>query len=81
MNKAFEGELQMNALRTLHPICKVPGFRDIFYDEHKFTAKTFDIYVKEIIDMFNRGASGEWETFINSCSSIVAFVDAFPERV
>ena len=36
MNRTYQGELQMNALRTLHPLCKSPGFRDIFFDEHKF---------------------------------------------
>jgi len=51
-NKEFEGDLQMNALRTLHPLCKSPGFRDICFNEHKFTASTFDGYVKEAKRLF-----------------------------
>lgn len=34
MNRTYEGELQMNALRTLHPLCKSENFREIFFSEH-----------------------------------------------
>jgi len=83
MNKDFGEDLQMNALRTLHAICRVPGFKQIFEEEHKFPAATFDTYVKEIIHMFTESlkpGSENWQTFINANGSIVAFCSAFPER-
>ena len=54
MNKQFEGDLQQNALRTLHPLMKVEeGFATICYDQHKFTKSTFDNYTKELLILFN----------------------------
>ena len=81
-NKEFEGELQMNALRSLHPLMKTPNFRDICFNDHKFTKSTFDGYEKEAISMFNLSLDGRdnWSEFSNACGSITAFVDAFPER-
>ena len=84
-NKEFEGDLQMNALRTLHPLCKVPGFRDICFNEHKFTPSTFDSYVKEAKRLFSlsiaKSGEEDWTLYVNACSSMVAFADAFPERL
>lgn len=41
----------------------------------------FDTYLKEITEIFTDSLNkSEWETFINSCSSISAFVDVFPEK-
>jgi hypothetical protein len=47
MNRTYAGDLQMNALRTLHPLCRSPNFRSICIDEHKFPAAVLDTYVKE----------------------------------
>lgn len=81
-HKEFSGDLQMNALRVLHPLCRVPGFRDICLNEHKFTPSTFDNYVKEAQLMFKEGLKTEdWAQYTNACSSMIAFVDAFPERL
>ena len=84
-NKEFTGDLQMNALRTLHPLCKSPGFRDICFNEHKFTASTFDGYVKEAKRLFQTSIAlkgqEDWTLYVNASSSMVAFVDAFPERL
>ena len=84
-NKEFEGDLQMNALRTLHPLCKVPGFREICFNEHKFPPSTFDGYVKEAKRIFElsiaKSGQEDWNLYVNACSSMVCFVDAFPERL
>lgn len=82
-SKEFGGELQLNALRALHALCKVPGFRELCFEEHKFSAKTFDLYVKEVNAFFAESlAPGkeDWSNFVNACGSAAAFVDAFPER-
>ena len=82
----------MNALRALHALCRTPGFREICLNEHKFTASTFDGYVREAIllykqslDAANAGTASttlaDWGMYVNVCSSIVAFVDLFPERL
>ena len=72
----------MNALRTLHPLMKTKGFRELCYGEHNFTKSTFDTVVKESIDLFQLSLQNEnWTEFSNSCGSMVAFVDAFPEYV
>mmetsp|Transcript_12716 Transcript_12716/g.21423 ORF Transcript_12716/g.21423 Transcript_12716/m.21423 type:complete len:189 (-) Transcript_12716:45-611(-) len=84
MNKEFGAEIQMNALRTFHPLCKVEGFRDICLSEHKFTTGVFDQYVKQIVLMFQESLSQkgaeQWSDFVNICGSITAFVSSFPER-
>jgi len=84
-HKEFAGELQMNALRVLHPLCRVPGFREICLNEHKFTPSTFDNYVKEVQLLFKQSLQTsnkeDWVMYTNACSSMVAFVDAFPERL
>ena len=81
MHSQYAGELQMNALRALHALCRVPGFKDICLNEHKLTVATFNTYVKEIQLLF-KGALKEqnWETFVNTCGSMSAFYDCFPER-
>jgi len=48
MSQEFAGQLQQNAIRVLHPLCKVPEFSKICFDDHKFTRSTFNNYVKEI---------------------------------
>jgi len=83
-NHEFEGELQMNSLRTLHPLMKHPDFKKACFDEHKFTTSMFDTYVKEVLIVFNNNSQAgkeNWTDFINACGSIVAFVVAFPERM
>jgi hypothetical protein len=83
-NKEFKGELQMNALRTLHPLMRHPDFKKTCFEEHKFTKSMFDAYVKEVLLIFNesiKAGSENWTDFINACGSIVAFVVAFPERL
>jgi hypothetical protein len=52
MNRTYAGELQMNALRTLHPLCKSPGFRETFFEEHKFPEAVLTTYMKEAKFMF-----------------------------
>jgi len=34
MNKTYAGELQMNALRVFHPLCRVPDFKKICLEDH-----------------------------------------------
>jgi len=53
MSKEFAGTLQQNAIRTLYPLCKVPEFSKICFDDHKFTRSTFNNYVKEIQVLFH----------------------------
>jgi len=84
MNKEFSSELQMNSLRTLHPLMKHPEFKKICFESHGFTKGMFDVYVKESLLMFNKSltpGSEEWTEFVNACGNCVAFVDAFPERM
>lgn len=83
-----EGDLQLNALRTLHPLTKLPDFKDTCLNEHKFTVKTFDTYVVEITQLFKdsldktqHDGKEDWPTFVNACASATAFVGAFPERI
>jgi hypothetical protein len=53
MNRTYAGELQMNALRVLHPLCKSPGFREVFFEEHKFPEAILTTYIKEAKFLFN----------------------------
>lgn len=83
MSQEFAGDLQQNAIRTLYPLCKVADFSKICFEEHNFTRSTFNNYVKEIQILFKRSITpGEedWAVFTNACSSMVAFVTAFPDR-
>jgi len=38
-------EYSKNALITLHTCCKLPQFREVCFEKHKFTMKSFDPYV------------------------------------
>lgn len=83
-----DGDLQLNALRTLHPLTRLPDFKDTCLNEHKFTVKTFDTYVTESIQLFKdsldkskNDGKEDWATFVNACASTTAFVGAFPERI
>ena len=83
-NSEFKGELQMNALRTLHPMMAAPGFADKCLNDHKFTMSTFDSFSKEALKMFNenyKASPVNWTAFGGSCSGITGFVTAFPDRV
>lgn len=83
MSKEFTGALQQNAIRTLYPLCKVPEFSKICFDDHKFTRSTFNNYVKEIQLLFTQcieAGKEDWAVFTNVCSSMVAFITAFPDR-
>lgn len=80
--------MQLNALRTLHPLCKLENFAEVCLNEHKFTKAVFDPYVKEVLQLFKdsldkskNGGSEDWAAFVNACASVVAFLQAFPERV
>lgn len=39
-------EYSKNSLIIFHTCCSMPGFADILLEEHKFTAKSFDGYIK-----------------------------------
>ena len=83
MSKEFAGALQENAIRTLYPLCKVPEFSKICFEDHKFTRSTFNNYVKEIQLLFHESietGKEDWAVFTNVCSSLVAFITAFPDR-
>ena len=77
----------MNALRCLHSLCRVPDFKQLCLDEHKFTTTTFDNYIKEVnlllkdsLKIKEGQTQEDWNVFVNCCASSVAFVDCFPER-
>lgn len=83
-----DGDLQLNALRTLHPLTKLDDFKDTCLNEHKFTPQTFDTYVTEIHDLFKdsldkskHDGKEDWPSFVNACGSATAFLGAFPERI
>ena len=62
----------------------MPDFRSICLDEHKFPAAVFDTYIKEAKILFEdslKPGSEDWAKFINTCGSITAFIDCFPERL
>lgn len=89
-NRQFkDGDLQLNALRTLHPLTKLPDFKETCLNSHKFTEKTFDTLVTEINQLFkdsldkskHEDGKEDWPVFVNACASTNAFVGAFPERV
>ena len=84
MNRTYEGDLQMNALRTLHPLCKLPGFREIFFETHKFPEAVLTTYIKEAKYLFSKSLKPQeenWVTFVNATGSITAFVDCFTEKL
>lgn len=74
----------MNALRTLHPLCKSPGFREIFLNEHRFPEAVLTTYIKEAKFLFSESmkqGAEDWVQFVNATGSITAFVDCFPEKI
>jgi hypothetical protein len=84
MNKTYAGDLQLNALRALHPLCRSENFRSICIDEHKFPAAILDTYIKEAKDLLDSSMTPtehNWAQYVNACGSITAFVDCFPERL
>jgi len=70
-----------NSLITLHACCKLPHFREVCFDEHKFTLKSFDPYVAKANEKFKKAYENEaWDEYVNISASITAFCGAFPER-
>lgn len=70
-----------NALITLHTCCKIPEFREVCLDKHKFTMKSFDPYVQKAKSKFTKILENEsWDEYVNICASITAFCGVFPER-
>eukprot|EP00347_Sterkiella_histriomuscorum_P021645 403333259 len=75
-------QLVFNCLRIFHALCRVPDFRSICLDLHKFNPKNFDTYVNEVVALFNESLSeNQMDNFINCCSSVSAFGDVLPERM
>lgn len=69
-----------NALITLHSCCKVPGFREICLDKHKFTLKSFDPHVERAKSKYAKIVETEqWDEYVNICAVITALVGVFPE--
>ena len=77
----FKGDLQMNALRTLHPIMRSPGFGKKAVGELGLTNATFNNLATDLVDLFNELLKAEdWAPFVNICAVTTAFIDAFPDR-
>ena len=51
-HREFSGDLQMNCLRTLHPLLKMEDFRKVCLEEHKFTLSIFEVFIKEAVYLF-----------------------------
>jgi hypothetical protein len=49
----WKGELQMNALRTLHPILRSPGFAKRAIGELGLTIATFNNIPNDLVILFN----------------------------
>lgn len=43
-----------NALITLHSCCKVPEFRKVCLEKHKFTLKSFEPHVERAKTKYNK---------------------------
>lgn len=49
-NREFKaGELQLNALRVLHTLLKIEGFKTLWLEDHQLTSKLFDSFSIEVI--------------------------------
>ena len=74
-------EYSKNALITLHAACKMPEFREVCFNQHKFTMQSFDPYVEKANSKFMKAYETQaWEDYVNICASITAFSGVFPER-
>jgi len=71
-----------NALITLHTLMvKVPEFRQILLDEHKFTLASFDSFVTSGIASYQKSLENEsWDEYAFVCTSLSGFITVFPER-
>ena len=78
LNNSFP-DLFANCIRVFHAVCKVPNFRSLAFEHHSFTESSFSAYIVHIIEHFANSQAANDE-LINTCSSISAFCEAFPER-
>jgi hypothetical protein len=84
MNKTYAGELQMNALRSLHPLCRSPNFKSKCLDEHKIPEAMLTTYIKESKLLFSESLTPgkeDWVQYQNACGSITAFIDCFTDKL
>jgi hypothetical protein len=80
-NKQFGDEIQLNSLRTLFSMMKLPNFRSTCFDDHKFTMSIFQTFIKEAMDLFT--TSYKQNNFANvtlACSVISNFLDHFSDK-
>ena len=89
-NREFKaGELQLNALRVLHTLLKVEGFKNLWLEDHQLTTKLFDSFSIEVIFLLKESLKEAktddnqeaWSSFVNACAGTSAFVVCFPDRV
>ena len=58
-----------------------PNFREVCFDEHGFTLKSFDLFVNTAKTSFKQLLEAQaWDDFVNIVASVTAMVGAFPER-
>jgi hypothetical protein len=89
-NREFKaGELQLNALRVLHTLLKIEGFKTLWLEDHQLTTKLFDSFSIEVIFLLKESlkeAKTEdnqeaWSCFVNACAGSSAFIICFPDRI
>jgi len=89
-NREFKaGELQLNALRVLHTLLKVEGFKNLWVEDHQITTKLFDSFSIEVIFLLKESLKEAksddnqeaWSCFVNACAGTSAFVVCFPDRI
>jgi len=74
-------DLIQNSLRVFHALCKQENFRSLYETKHALSLSKVDPYIKEVKDLFKEGVAAEnWDQVINTCGSVSAFVDSFPEK-
>lgn len=89
-NREFKaGELQLNALRVLHTLLKIEGFKTLWLEDHQLSTKLFDSFSIEVIFLLKESlkeAKTEdnqeaWSCFVNACAGSSAFIICFPDRI
>ncbi len=89
-NREFKaGELQLNALRVLHSLLKIEGFKTLWLEDHQLSTKLFDSFSIEVIFLLKESlkeAKTEdnqeaWSCFVNACAGSSAFIICFPDRI
>ena len=77
-----DAELAKQSLLTLHCCFRKENLSALCFETHKFSASAFDSFVKQSIEKYTKTSELEqWDTYVNICASITAFVTAFPERL